>query len=187
MPALTDSYTHCPLCGSPDYTREPRGHRHCRACGHRDFNNPVVAVAALILDPSGRLLLIRRARNPGLGLLAMPGGFVDEGESLEQAIQREITEEIGLVITELGYLCSHPNRYTYRELTRPVCDVFFLARVTSFDVILQRDEVSDWLLRSPAEIDPRELAFDSMRHALAVFQTQSVSVRKGKAGRSTLL
>jgi NAD+ diphosphatase len=187
MPALTDSYTHCPLCGSPDYAREPHGHRHCCACGHRDFNNPVVAVAALIADASGRLLLIRRARNPGAGLLAMPGGFVDDGESLEQAIQREIVEEIGLVLTEVGYLCSHPNPYTYRELTRPVCDVFFRARVESFDVILQRDEVSDWVLRAPAEIDPRELAFDSMRHALAVFQAQSVSVRKGKAGRSALL
>lgn len=187
MPALTDAYTHCPLCSSPDYTREPRGHRHCRACGHRDFNNPIVAVAALILDPSDRLLLIRRAKNPGAGLLAMPGGFVDEGESLEQAVHREIAEEIGLAITEVGYLCSHPNRYTYRELTRPVCDVFFRARVESFDVILQRDEVSDWLLRSPAEIDPRELAFDSMRQALAVFKAQSVSVRKGNAGRSALL
>jgi NAD+ diphosphatase len=173
MTALTDAYTHCPLCGSPDYAREPRGHRHCRACDHSEFNNPVVAVAALILDPSDRLLLIRRARDPGAGLLAMPGGFVDAGESLEQAIQREIVEEIGLVLTEIGYLCSHPNLYTYRELTRPVCDVFFQARAASFDVILQRDEVSDWTLRSLAEIDPRELAFDSMRHALAVFRAQS--------------
>lgn len=177
MPALTDAYTHCPLCGSPDYAREPHGHRRCRACEHREFNNPIVAVAALIADASGRLLLIRRARNPGLGLLAMPGSFVDAGESLEQSIHREIAEEFGLVLTDLSYRCSHPNRYTYRELTRPVCDVFFHARAASFDVILQRDEVSDWVLRPPAEIDPRELAFDSMCHALAVFRARSGFVR----------
>lgn len=166
-PSLISAFTHCPLCGSPDYDREPRSHRHCRACGHRDFNNPITAVAALILDPKGRLLLIRRAKDPAAGLLAMPGGFVDAGESLEQAVQREIAEEIGLTLTEVAYLCSHPNSYTYRGLTRPVCDVFFCAHTASFDVNLQPEEVSGWLLRSPAEIDPAELAFDSMRHALA--------------------
>lgn len=171
--SLIDAYTHCPLCGSPDYDHEPPGTRHCRACGHRDFNNPITAVAALILDPEDRLLLIRRAKEPALGLLAMPGGFVDAGESLEQAVRREIAEEIGLALTSVDYLCSHPNPYTYRGLTRPVCDVFFHARASSFNVVLQHEEVTDWQLRPLGEIDPAELAFDSMRHALATFRART--------------
>jgi NADH pyrophosphatase NudC (nudix superfamily) len=171
--SLIEAFGHCPLCGSPDYEREPRGTRHCRSCGHRDYNNPITAVAALILDPEGRLLLIRRAKEPALGLLAMPGGFVDAGESLEQALQREITEEIGLALTSVGYLCSHPNDYTYRGLTRPVCDVFFHARATSFNVVLQHEEVTDWQLRPLRDINPAELAFDSMRHALATLRARS--------------
>ena len=170
---LADAYTHCPLCGSPDYAREPSGTRHCSACGHRDFNNPITAVAALILDPQDRLLLIRRAKDPAKGRLAMPGGFVDAGESLEQSVHREIAEEIGLALTDVRYLCSHPNDYTYRGLTRPVCDVFFHARATSFNVVLQREEVADWQLRPLGEIDPSELAFASMRHALATFRAWS--------------
>ena len=169
---LVDAYTHCPLCGSPDYASQQDGTRHCRACDHRDFNNPITAVAALILDPQDRLLLIRRAKDPAKGLLAMPGGFVDPGESLEQAIHREIAEEIGLALTGIRYLCSHPNDYTYRGLTRPVCDVFFQARATSFNVVLQREEVADWQLRPLGEIAPAELAFDSMRHALATLRAR---------------
>lgn len=170
--SLINAYTHCPLCGSSDYAHESSGHRHCRACGHRDFNNPITAVAALILDPENRLLLIRRAKDPGKGRLAMPGGFVDAHESLEQAVHREIAEEVGLELTAVRYLCSHPNDYTYHDRTRPVCDVFFLARATSFNVILQREEVADWQICPLAEINPSELAFDSMRHALAVLRGQ---------------
>jgi ADP-ribose pyrophosphatase YjhB (NUDIX family) len=170
MTPLVAAYTHCPLCGSPDYAREPGGGlggtRHCRACGHRDFNNPVVAVAALILDPQDRLLLIRRAREPALGRLAFPGGFADAGETLEQALHREITEEIGLALTSVAYLCSAPNAYVYRGHARPVCDVFFRARAASFDVVLQASEVSGWELRPVFALGPAELAFDSMRIAL---------------------
>jgi len=174
MQPLVAAYSHCPLCGSPDYDHEPSatgGTRRCRACGHRDFNNPVTAVAALILDPQNRLLLIRRAKDPARGLLALPGGFVDAGESLEQAVHREVAEEIGLALTDLRYLSSHPNPYTYAGLTRPVCDAFFQARATSFDVVLQHSEVTDWQLRPLATLDLAELAFDSMRHAVSTLRT----------------
>jgi ADP-ribose pyrophosphatase YjhB (NUDIX family) len=170
---LIAAYTRCPICGSADYRLEPPGQRHCQACGHRDFNNPIVAVAALILDPSDNLLLIRRAKDPAKGKLAMPGGFVDANETLERAIHREIAEEIGLTLNSVAYLTSHPNDYCYRALARPVCDVFFTARAESFDVVLEREEVADWQLRPLADIDPAELAFDSMRHALATLRRQS--------------
>lgn len=170
--SLIHAFTHCPLCGSSDYERVPSGTRHCRACDHRDFNNPITAVAALILDSQNRLLLIRRAKDPARGFLAMPGGFVDAGESLEQAVYREISEEIGLALADIHYLCSHPNAYTYRGLTRPVCDVFFHTRTDSFDVVMQREEVTAWELRPLGEINPAELAFDSMRHALATFRAR---------------
>jgi len=167
---LIAAYTQCPLCGSADYRLEPPGQRHCQACGHRDFNNPITAVAALILDPGGNLLLIRRAKDPAKGMLAMPGGFVDAKETLEDAIHREISEEIGLALNSVAYLTSYPNDYSYRGLVRPVCDVFFTARAESFGVILEREEVTDWQLRPLADIDPAELAFDSMRHALAALR-----------------
>jgi ADP-ribose pyrophosphatase YjhB (NUDIX family) len=175
---LIAAYTHCPICGSADYRLEPAGQRHCQACGYRDFNNPIVAVAALILDSADNLLLIRRAKDPAKGKLALPGGFVDANETLEQAIHREIAEEIGLSLTSLAYLTSHPNDYRYRGLARPVCDVFFTAHAESFSVVLQREEVTDWQLRPLADMNPAELAFDSMRHALAILRKLDKSKSK---------
>jgi 8-oxo-dGTP diphosphatase len=59
----------------------------------------VPCVGAVIHDASGRLLLIRRAHDPGRGLWSLPGGRVEAGESLAQAVEREVREETGLDVT----------------------------------------------------------------------------------------
>jgi 8-oxo-dGTP diphosphatase len=61
---------------------------------------PVVAcVGAVVHDAAGRLLLIRRGHPPHRGLWSLPGGRVEPGESVEQAVEREVLEETGLVVT----------------------------------------------------------------------------------------
>jgi 8-oxo-dGTP diphosphatase len=60
---------------------------------------PVVAcVGAVVLDPRGRLLLIRRGNEPGRGLWSVPGGRVEPGESVAAAVEREVREETGLAV-----------------------------------------------------------------------------------------
>lgn len=59
----------------------------------------VPCVGALVYDESGRLLLIRRGREPGVGLWSVPGGRVEPGESLAAAVVREVFEETGLIVT----------------------------------------------------------------------------------------
>ncbi|WP_324274178.1 NUDIX hydrolase [Blastococcus brunescens] len=58
----------------------------------------VPCVGAVVLDASGRLLLIRRGHAPHAGLWSLPGGRVEAGETLEQAVRREVTEETGLAV-----------------------------------------------------------------------------------------
>lgn len=65
---------------------------------------PIIAVAALILNEKGDLLLVRRGSEPGKGLWSIPGGAVELGESLEQALKREVKEETGLDIKSLKLL-----------------------------------------------------------------------------------
>lgn len=53
-------------------------------------------VGAVVLDPDGRLLLVRRGHDPHAGLWSLPGGRVEDGETLERAVRREVLEETGL-------------------------------------------------------------------------------------------
>jgi 8-oxo-dGTP diphosphatase len=65
--------------------------------GSPDAEPPVVAcVGAVVRDAAGRLLLIRRGHDPHAGLWSLPGGRVEDGETLEQAVRREVHEETGL-------------------------------------------------------------------------------------------
>jgi len=59
----------------------------------------VPCVGAVVLDDAGRLLLVRRGHDPHAGLWSLPGGRVEDGESDEQAVRREVLEETGLRVS----------------------------------------------------------------------------------------
>ena len=68
-----------------------------------DAPEPKVAVGAFVFDRDGRVLLVERGRPPGVGLWTVPGGKVEPGETVAQAVSREVREETGLVV-EIGAL-----------------------------------------------------------------------------------
>jgi 8-oxo-dGTP diphosphatase len=69
----------------------------------------VVAVGAIVYDAVGRVLLVQRGRPPGEGLWSVPGGKLEPGETLAQAVAREVREETGLVV-EVGALACVVER-----------------------------------------------------------------------------
>jgi ADP-ribose pyrophosphatase YjhB (NUDIX family) len=156
----------CPRCGQRRALETPRQPFHCSHCSLHYYFNPALAVAALLLGPDDRALFIRRARDPAKGMLAVPGGFVDMGETAEQAIRREILEEVNLEVGPLQFLCSAPNEYHYRGVTYPVLDLAFVTRAVAIDRIAALDGVESYLWAHPREVDLAEIAFPSIREAV---------------------
>ncbi len=66
----------------------------CSRCGTVIYYDPKVT-AATVVEKEGKVLMVRRGIDPGLGLWSLPGGYVDRGEVVEQAAQREVVEETG--------------------------------------------------------------------------------------------
>lgn len=77
-----------------------------------EYPRPSLTVDCVLIDDVGRILLIERNREPFAGSFALPGGFVDPSETVEQAAARELQEETGLVAEELSLLgvYSEPGR-----------------------------------------------------------------------------
>ncbi len=161
-------FEHCPKCGAA-VTPGPNP-LVCAACGFCFFFNPTVSAAAFVFDADRRVLLVRRAKEPAKGLFGIPGGFIDFGESAEVAVRREIREEVGIEVTKLKYLTSHPNFYSYRGVTYPVCDLMFTATAVNPEAVQSLDDVAGYEWRRPDEVTEEELAFPSLRVGLRLLR-----------------
>jgi ADP-ribose pyrophosphatase YjhB (NUDIX family) len=97
-----DGWRFCPICAEAiDLTD---GRAACRACGFVAYANSVPGVEAVCIDESGRVLLGRRALDPGKDKWDLPGGFLHEDELPLDGLLREVREETGLEIEPLDFL-----------------------------------------------------------------------------------
>lgn len=174
-----ERFCYCPACG----LAFPDGHAlqplRCGGCGFVYYFNTTCATAALLVRADGMALMIRRAKDPEKGKLALPGGFIDEGETAEEGVRREFTEEVGFAPAELDFLCSHPNSYHYKGLTYPVLDFFFVGRAAGGEKPQALDGVASVHWLDPLTVNPDEIAFPSMRFALEVFRRRQDPERPG--------
>ena len=159
-------FRYCPRCGSHDFMPDTvRSHR-CGHCGFQYFFNMAAAVAALIYDSQGRLLMTYRANEPGKGKLDLPGGFVDPGETAEEALKREIREELSIDVTPGRFIGSFPNRYLYGGFLYQTLDLVFACEGADLDAIRRADDVSGYIFAFRDQIPMEDIGLDSIRRII---------------------
>jgi 8-oxo-dGTP diphosphatase len=159
----TPYYRFCPRCGGALETRVVRAgdvpRLVCTACDFVFYLDPKLAVGTIIRDEAGRILLIRRAIEPGYGRWVFPGGFVERGEQVEDAARREAREESGFDV-RLGRLVGV---YSY---TGRVPVVLVYAATPTGGVLDWRDEGLEARFFPVADLPWDALAFRSTAEAL---------------------
>jgi ADP-ribose pyrophosphatase YjhB (NUDIX family) len=153
------------VCGSPLEPRvlkitEPK-RLVCTntACGFVFYLDPKIAVGTIIRVPGGKIVLVKRAIEPGYGKWVFPGGYVDRGEEITLAAVREAREEAGLDV-RLDHLI---NIYSYAG--RAPVIIVYAATMVSGDMAVDDEglEIREFGLE---DIPWDDLAFRSTREAL---------------------
>ncbi len=158
----------CPNCGNNRIEGFRGNGMQCLDCGFLYFHNCASAAAGIIETEKGILFTVR-AEEPQKGYYDLPGGFVNYGESLEQALFREAREELNLTIHDLRYLGSFPNIYAFHGVTYFTTDTVFVAKTTKLGDLTTNAEISRIVFAEPHEIDPERIAFESIRAGLVKY------------------
>lgn len=132
---------YCPKCGSVDFKASGERSLKCQYCGFHFFINSAAAVAALVTNENGELMLVTRGVEPNYGKLDLPGGFIDPLETAENAVERELYEELGLEVESMEYLGSAPNEYVFSAYSVFTLDMAFLAKAKSLDNLKPMDDI----------------------------------------------
>ena len=167
-----DLFRYCPKCGSEYFEINNFKSKHCANCGFTYYQNPSSATAAFILNSKNEMLVAKRGKEPAKGTLDLPGGFVDNGETAEQGIMREIKEETGLDISEVEYLFSIPNIYRYSGMDIHTLDMFYCCRVADDAVAKAADDAAECYWVPLREVYVERFGLRSIREGVHRFLQQ---------------
>ena len=146
---------YCGVCGAP-MRMDTDISKKCTECGKEVW--PQLATAVIVLIHRGDEVLLVRAKNFRTDFYGLVAGFVETGETLEEAVAREAMEETGVTITNIRYFASQPWPYPCGLM------VGFHADYVSGEIHLQRSEIAKggWFRRDNLPNIPEKLSIARM-------------------------
>lgn len=171
------TFKFCPRCGAKAFVAgkdflqgtDSSNDMNCEQCQFRFFFNNSACVAAIITNEINEVMLCRRANDPAKGRYDFPGGFVNVGESAEEALKREIKEELNLEVVSWDYLGSFPNQYPFGGITYFPLDLLFACKVANLNDLKCADDVSAAEFVNPRKVNSTMLAFPVMQKHIDCF------------------
>ena len=136
------SHQFCPVCGSPTVPGQAGHIRVCTVCGRHQFPRTDPAVIMLITDDQDRALLGRQPVWPE-GRFSTLAGFVEPGEALDDAVRREVMEEVGVRVGDVRYAGSQPWPFPQSLM------LGFFGTADSTQIRVDQDEIAEarWFTR----------------------------------------
>jgi NAD+ diphosphatase len=125
----------CGRCGAPLRTKTNERAKECPICGQLHF--PRLAPAIIVLVERGRELLLARSRHFLPGMYSVLAGFVEPGETLEEAVVREVREEVALTVKDIKYFYSQPWPFPHSLM------IGFTATYAGGEISLSDEEIED--------------------------------------------
>ena len=158
----------CSHCGEKTQAHPHEFAMVCPSCQYHQYPRVQPCVITIITRGDNEVLLAKNARNPRpvYGLIA---GFVEVGETLEEAVRRETLEEVGIEVKNLQYLASQPWPFPSNLM------LAFRAEYAGGDLVLQEDEISDAAFFKFDELPEIPFA-GSIAHAMIMHVTQGHAV-----------
>lgn len=166
------AFEFCPRCGSKQFNINDERSRHCTNCNLTYYANASASTAAIITNSKGKVLLTTRAFNPAKGMLDLPGGFVDMNETAEEAIIRELKEELNINIQNPKYLFSLPNEYEFSGITVHTLDIFFKIEIDDNTIIKTDDDVASAQFYDLNNVNIENIGLQSIKTAIEKFRTK---------------
>ncbi len=160
---------YCPYCGAKSFHAGDENYLQCDTCRRKFYINASAAVACIIENNYGDILLARRRFDPAKGMLDLPGGFVNPDETAENAASREIKEELNLHVNSMQYIGSSHNRYLYGGMVYFTLDLGFKCKVTDFSEMMVADDVDGYEFLPHNQIDLQQICFPSIRNILQLY------------------
>lgn len=145
----------------------------CSECDFVLYTN-VATASVLILEVNQEILFVIRKYDPLKGYLHLPGGFVNPEETLEEALNREVLEEINCKLKNYKYLFSIPNTYIYKEVNYNVLDMYFYLRLDRKPNIVCGSDADDFVWIPINEIDLKMVGFESVKKAISKIYLEKV-------------
>jgi NAD+ diphosphatase len=125
----------CGRCGARLRTKTTERAKECPICGQLHF--PRLAPAIIVLVERGRELLLARSRHFLPGMYSVLAGFVEPGESLEEAVVREVREEVGVTVKDIKYFGSQTWPFPHSLM------IGFTATYAGGEIALDDSEIED--------------------------------------------
>jgi mutator protein MutT len=131
------------------------------------------AVVAVIYNDKGELLLTLRKHNPFAGLLDLPGGFVNLCETAENALIREVKEELNINVSGCEFIATFPNEYVFGGIQYFTEDIVFLCKIADFLNISANDDISSYEFRTIENINIDEIGLNSIKNVIKRLKKQT--------------